>query len=174
VRSDRDEELRRVYRIHVRRVYAFFAYSVGSSQAEDLTSQTFERVVGSWERFDATKAGERTWILAIARNLLIDHYRREGARPTRSLDDEPALLERLVATADRMNSLIDAQSLAQWLNALNERDRTVLALRFAADLTTEEIATELELTTDNVHQIVSRSLRRLRELSTDRQPPRTS
>ena len=47
---------------------------------------------------------------------------------------------------------------------LSEREREVLALRYGADLTGPEIADLLSLTLANVQQIVSRSLRKLREL----------
>ena len=40
------------------------------------TSTTFERVIRSWRSYDPRKAGVRTWVLAIARNALTDHYRR--------------------------------------------------------------------------------------------------
>jgi RNA polymerase sigma factor (sigma-70 family) len=48
------------------------------------------------------------------------------------------------------------------LEALGERDREVLALRFGAELTGPEIADVMGLSLANVQQIVSRSLRRLR------------
>jgi RNA polymerase sigma factor (sigma-70 family) len=167
------DALRRVYRVHVRAVYAFFAYSVSESNAEDLTSQTFERVIANWGRFDASRASERTWILAIARNLLTDHYRRESLRHTVSTDEHPALVEALHESRHPLASRIELEGFAQWISVLGERDRVVLAMRYAGDASTEEIAQELDLTVSNVHQIISRSLRRLRDLSADRVPPRT-
>ncbi|HWH19531.1 MAG TPA: response regulator transcription factor, partial [Solirubrobacterales bacterium] len=49
------------------------------------------------------------------------------------------------------------------LDALSERDREVLALRFGGDMTGPEIAKLLNLSLANVQQILSRSLRRLRK-----------
>jgi RNA polymerase sigma-70 factor, ECF subfamily len=171
---DPGDELRRVYRAHVRHVYAFFSYSVGSSAAEDLTSQTFERVIGGWGRFDPSRASERTWILSIARNLLIDHYRRESLRQTASIDAHPALVDSLAARQDPQSERVSIAGFAQWLAQLGPREREVLALRYAGDLSPAQIAASLGLTVGNVHQIISRSLRRLRESSSsDRQAPRT-
>jgi RNA polymerase sigma factor (sigma-70 family) len=53
--------------------------------------------------------------------------------------------------------------LATALSTLAQRDREILALRYGADLTGPEIAEATGLTLANVQQILSRSLRRLRE-----------
>jgi RNA polymerase sigma-70 factor (ECF subfamily) len=158
------EALQRAYRDNVEAVYAFFAYAVDPTTAEDLTAAAFERVVRSWRRFDPARASERTWILAIARNLLTDHFRRAGRARTVSLDEHPALLERLVEE-DRSAEILAADELKRLLAPLAPRDRQVVALRYAADLEGAEIAALLGLTTGNVHQILSRSLRRLRAVA---------
>src|SRR6188472_3375107 len=88
-----DPELHRVYREHVSAVYAFFGYSVSKETAEDLTASTFERVVRAWSDYDSQRGPERAWVLAIARNLLTDHYRRQRLRDTVSTDEHPILLD---------------------------------------------------------------------------------
>jgi RNA polymerase sigma-70 factor (ECF subfamily) len=157
----RDDTLRRVYREHVQAVYAFFAYAVDQATAEDLTSATFEKVIRAWDRYDAAKAGERTWILAIARNTLNDHYRRRRFRDAVSTDEHPALLDSL-AGEDEYERVLDRADVAGWLDDLAPRERELLALRYGADLTAADIAALTGLTAANVHQILSRSLRRLR------------
>lgn len=161
--ADRDQELRRVYRVHVTAVYAFFAYSVSREVAEDLTADTFERVIKAWERFDPARAGERTWLLAIARNVLTDHYRRQRHRTTVSTDEYPALLDALAGHADPLSELLSHAGLTGWLSELGTDAREVLALRFGADLATAEICALTGHSEANVHQLVSRGLRRLRE-----------
>ncbi len=165
MRHDSDE-LRRVYREHLSSVYAFFAYSVGDSVAEDLTSATFERVIKAWDRYDPAKAGERTWILAIAGNQLRDHFRRQKHRQAPSLDEHPEIADALAANKAGFERVLDGEQLRIWLACLSERDQQVLALRYGADLAVDAIAGLLELSEANVHQIISRSLRRLREAAT--------
>jgi RNA polymerase sigma-70 factor (ECF subfamily) len=160
-REDSDE-LRRVYRDHFDAAYAFLAYHVEAAVAEDLTAATFERVVRSWARYDPVKGTERTWVLAIARNLLTDHFRAQRHREAVSTDEHPPLLDRLVEDEDPLAGRLSAQELARLLSPLSAREREVLALRYAADLTTAEIAGLLGLTAANVQQINSRALRRLR------------
>lgn len=158
----RDDALRRVYREHVAAVFAFFGYSVSRETAEDLTASTFERVIRAWDGYDAELGTERAWLLAIARNLLTDHYRRQNHRDTVSTDEHPLLLDTLMAD-DWIESRLTGAELHGWLEQLGKREREVLALRYGADLTAKEIAELTGLTDANVHQIISRSLRRLRE-----------
>lgn len=166
---ERSDELRQVYRDHVDAVYAFFAYSVPRSAAEDLTQATFERVVRSWGSYKPSLAGVRTWILAIARNLLTDHYRRASHRKARSLEEEPALLEELSGDDPELGDVSERDAFRALLESAQPREREVLALRYGADLSANEIAELLDLSPANVHQIASRALRRLRaELSGER------
>jgi RNA polymerase sigma factor (sigma-70 family) len=158
------DELHRVYRDHVSAVYAFFAYSVSHHVAEELTSATFERVVRSWGRFDPGRSSQRTWILAIARNLLTDHYRQQRHRVGPSIDEHPELAhDRTAAGEDLTDRQIAFETLKDWLGRLGEREREVLALRYGADMTTADIARTLDMSEANVLQISSRALRRLRK-----------
>jgi len=164
-RRDDSDELRRVYREHVGAVYAFFAYSVTHAVAEDLTSSTFERVIKAWRRYDPEKASERTWILTIARNQLTDHYRRDKLRRGPSIDAHPELAEVFTGGEDAYERILSDDAVRSWLAPLSEREREVVALRYAADLQATEIAEITGLSSANVHQIASRSLRRLRALA---------
>lgn len=170
-RAHDQETLRRVYREHVEAVYGFLAYSVGRDTAEDLTATTFERVIKHWRKYDASKASERTWILSIARNALIDHYRRGASRPTSSLDEHPAIAATLADATDPIADALSADAFASWLAALSGRERDVVALRYGADLSAAEIAAQLNLSEANVHQIASRGIRKLRQLAGDEPPP---
>jgi RNA polymerase sigma-70 factor (ECF subfamily) len=143
---------------HMSDVYAFFVYRLSSrTDAEDLTQTTFERAYRAWGRYDARRASVRTWLLAIARNLLIDHYRRGSGRREQPLDDELG-----VPAPDQGFDLGVAPALVAALGMLGEREREIIALRFGADMSGPEIAALTGLTLANVQQIMSRSLRRLR------------
>jgi RNA polymerase sigma factor (sigma-70 family) len=150
----------RVYDEHVWRVYGFFAYRLGQRDvAEDLTQATFERALRAWSRFDPRRASESTWLLTIARNLLIDHYRRDRSSLIEPIDEELAPL--VPGPADPLEA---SPELLAALASLSERDREVIALRFGGDMTGPEIARLLDLSLANVQQILSRSLRKLRVL----------
>jgi RNA polymerase sigma-70 factor (ECF subfamily) len=156
-------DLQDIYDEHVWRVYAFFAYRLGDRQdAEDLTQATFERALKARSRYDARRGSPLTWLLAIAQNLLVDHYRRRHTSATVPLDTEQ--LEHSgsgVAPADELSLGLEPD-LAAALALLGDREREIVALRYGADLTGPEIAELKGLTLANVQQILSRSLRRLR------------
>jgi RNA polymerase sigma-70 factor (ECF subfamily) len=152
-----------VYDDHSDAVYAFFAASVSSATAEDLASGAWERIVKGWGSYDERKGSERTWILTIARNLLTDYFRRQQHRETVSTDEHPGLVDSLVEESDLSERTLTNDELRSWLDLLKPRDREVLVLRYIADLSAPEVGELLDLSVANVHQIISRSLRRLRE-----------
>ncbi|MBA2441326.1 MAG: sigma-70 family RNA polymerase sigma factor, partial [Rubrobacter sp.] len=57
--------------------------------AEEVVQETFVRAWQSRERFDAGRGSRRTWLFAIARNLMIDAVRKRNARPSGPLADDP-------------------------------------------------------------------------------------
>jgi RNA polymerase sigma factor (sigma-70 family) len=151
-------DIAKVYDDHVWQVYAYFAYRVGvRSEAEDLTQTTFERAVRSAQRYDPERAAPLTWLLAIAHNLLVDHYRRARGTPV-DLDDDDPSWGSVPFDAD----LGLSPELTDALAHLTPRDREIVGLRFGADLSGPEIAELTGLSLANVQQVLSRSLRRLR------------
>lgn len=148
------------YDQQVRRVYGYLAYRVESKEAaEDLTQQTFESALAAWDRFDPARAPLGVWLLTIARNLLVDHYRSRDAGRRLPLD---AVAEDRLGSGQEQPRLGLEPRLAAALEELSDREREIIALRFGADMSGAEIAAATELSLANVHQILSRSLRRLR------------
>lgn len=99
------------------------------------------------------------WIFAIARNALIDHVRRNLVyRKNLIFDDK--LLVTAVAVETPDTSVGD--TIAE-VSTLSPRQREVLELRFDQDFSFDDIAVRLETSSSNVRQIVSRTIRQLRE-----------
>ncbi len=157
-------DLSRVYEDNVWHVYGFLAYRLRDREAaEDLTQVTFERALRAYSRFDPRRASERTWLMAIARNALVDHQRRGRRLSSEPLDEDS--LSSLPGPEDAIASVDLRAALMQ----LPDREREVLALRYGAEMTGPEIAGLLGLGAANVHQIISRTLRKLRaELDPER------
>jgi RNA polymerase sigma factor (sigma-70 family) len=154
----------RVYDDEVWHVYGFFGYRVASrEQAEDLTQLTFERALAAWDRFDERRAGVRTWLMAIAHNLLVDHYRSDPTARQEPLPEGEAGDAVLGTDPPTEGDLGLSPEIETALAGLGARERELIALRFGADLTGPEIAELTGLSLSNVHQILSRSMRRLRE-----------
>ena len=160
-----------VYDEHVWQVYGFLAYRLHSrGEAEDLTQLTFERALKAWGRYDASQASVGTWLLAIARNLLIDHFRSDRSARNEPLDDVDAEHRALEADAPLPDLGLEPD-LERALATLSDRERELIALRFGGDLSGPEIAALTDLSLANVQQILSRALRRMRaELETTDRP----
>jgi RNA polymerase sigma-70 factor (ECF subfamily) len=127
-----------VYSEHAWSVYGFLAYRLGDRQTtEDLTQATFERALRASSRFDPRRGSERTWLLAIARNLLIDHHRRDRSWLCDQIDERPTAAydgpEEQFLGSPELSEALGAE-LSEALGRLNDREREVLALRFGGDL----------------------------------------
>jgi RNA polymerase sigma factor (sigma-70 family) len=153
------EEIAELYEEHVWGVYGFFGYRVDSrADAEDLTQLTFERAFRAWGRFDSDRASARTWLISIANNLLIDHYRRDRGIGQEPIEDHLSRRELISEDPD----LGLAPDLAYAIEQLGQREQELIAFRFGGELTGPEIAELTGLSLANVQQILSRSLRKVR------------
>lgn len=151
------------YEEELPRVYGYVAYQVmDPDDAEDLTQQTFERALAHWGEFDDRRATITTWLLAIARNLIVDHYRARSRRPVTTAIEEVPEAQLQASTAGHPRLGIGPE-LETALAGLSERERELIALRYGADLSGPQIASLTGLSVPNVQQILSRSLRRLRD-----------
>jgi RNA polymerase sigma factor (sigma-70 family) len=157
----RDDEFERLYAAEAQSLFGFLAYRTGDrALAEDLLADTFERALRSRQRFDRRRGSEKTWLYAIALNLLRDHARRAAAE-TRALGraaepDEGSADERLEGLERR-------DALSRALASLSAEEREAVALRFGADLTVPEMAKVLREPLTTVEGRVYRALRKLRE-----------
>jgi len=159
-----------VYDEHVWQIYGCFAYRLSArADAEDLTQQTFERALKAWERYDASRASVSTWLLVIARNLLVDHRRADRASRQRPLDELDGDHAALAGALDRPDMGLEP-ALERALAALGDGQRELIALRFGGELNGPEIAELTGLSLANVQQILSRSLRRMRAILEEAEP----
>jgi RNA polymerase sigma-70 factor (ECF subfamily) len=162
--ADSAEELcRQWYQAHGDAVYGYFRFHVPEIEAaEDLTAETFLKLVRSAHRFDPAQASPRTWILVIARNVLRDWGRRQRLRqyvPLGNLhdlvSDAPSPEERLLRE-EEIGRLLDAVA------TLPEADRELIGLRYGSGLDTAEVAGLLGTSEGSVRTRLWRALGRLR------------
>jgi len=149
-----------VYAEQLPRVYNFFRYRLrDSTLAEDLTSQTFEKAWRARHRYRRDVAGFATWLLAIARNVAIDHgrARREHA-PLEAAVDVAATGTPEEAQAHAS----DRERLAALIERLPDRERELLALKYGAGATNRAIAVVTGLSESNVGTIIHRAVQALR------------
>jgi RNA polymerase sigma factor (sigma-70 family) len=138
----------------IRRVYAYVAYRIGAGpDAEDLTSETFERALRYQNSYDPRKGEPLPWLIGIARRLI------EGRPPSLELASE---LPDRADTGDLEEAAVRRLALSSAVSQLDARDRELIALRYGADLTARQIAETLDLRTNAVEVALHRALARLR------------
>ncbi|TJZ42216.1 sigma-70 family RNA polymerase sigma factor [Streptomyces piniterrae] len=77
-----------------RDVWRFVAHLTDPQSADDLAQETFLRALGSLPRF-AGRSSARTWLLSIARRVVVDRYRSASARPKKAdVEDWQTIVER--------------------------------------------------------------------------------
>ncbi len=139
----------------IRRVYAYVAYRIGDGpDAEDVTSEAFERALRYRGSFDAARGEPTAWLIGIARRCVEDS-RKVPPVPIADPPDRAAAGELAEDTIRRLD-------LAAAIAGLGERDRELIALRYGADLTARQIAELLGLETNAVEVALHRAVGRLR------------
>ena len=142
-------------------VYRYLVYLTGDrTQAEDLAAETFEKALRSWRRFDPRRAGPRTWLCSIARNVALDWLRAEERRRRREeiyARRDPSAAETALDEAGLSGPLERA------LRELSRAEREVLALRVLLELDGPSAARVLGISTTACSTRLSRALKRLEE-----------
>ena len=138
----------------IRRVYAYVAYRIGDGpDADDVTSETFERALRYRSSFDPRRGDPAAWLIGIARRCIADAA-LHGDTPTDELPER--------AGEGHEEDALLRLDLRGAVSRLDERDRELLALRYGADLTARQIAELLDLKTNAVEVALHRALDRLR------------
>jgi RNA polymerase sigma factor (sigma-70 family) len=138
----------------IRRVYSYVAYRIGDGpDAEDVTSETFERAVRYRKSYDPRKGEPLAWLIGIARRCI------EGRPPTLEL---AADLPEQADARELEDEALRRLALSGAVGRLEARDRELIALRYGADLTARQIAALLDLKTNAVEVALHRALGRLR------------
>jgi RNA polymerase sigma-70 factor (ECF subfamily) len=88
-----------------RRVYNLaYRFTNRHEAAEDLAQEVFVRVYRSLDQYDPEAGDLANWLMRLARNLVIDDYRKRGRTPTETSDDltdHEYHLESHIAAPDR-------------------------------------------------------------------------
>jgi RNA polymerase sigma-70 factor (ECF subfamily) len=152
-----------LYTSHAAGVHRFCLSQVGDAgAAEDITHDTFIRAHAAYPRVQPAAGGERTWLISIARNLCTDHHRRRGrwrrlVEKQRRDTVEQRDVESLAEERSRLREVAVA------LAGMGRRDRELIGLRVAADLSYREVGELLGMSEPAAKVATHRALGHLRE-----------
>ncbi|WP_174734051.1 RNA polymerase sigma factor SigX [Mesobacillus harenae] len=153
-------------------VYQFLFYMVKNKElAEDLVQEVYIRVLKSYGRFEG-KSSEKTWLFSIARNVAIDHFRKQKGWKQRILEkfdfttqdikDDELMPEELALRNE------NTQFMYKCLDQCTIDQRMVIILRYIQELTITETAESLGWTESKVKTTQHRALKALKKLMEDR------
>jgi RNA polymerase sigma-70 factor (ECF subfamily) len=156
-RGDR-EALEELYLIHFDRIYSYLHVTVGNRHdAEDLTTQTFLRMLESLGRFRWQSAPFSAWLFRIAHNLAMDHFRAARRWEPEAEVPEPEPDEATSAEAAALES-IGRRSMLELIEDLSPEQQQVLTLKFVFNFSNGETATILGKTEGAVKSLQHRAL----------------
>lgn len=158
--TDARDEFTAIYESHAPLIYRFMFWRTKDDMlAQDLTSNVFEKAWRSRTSF--TGGSSRAWLYRIARNTLIDYWRKKRDVPL----DETAVAQ-LGSEAPAVEEVLDRQFAAEALyialDKLPPDMRAVIDRRFVEGLSAAETARQLGISEGNVRIIQYRALRKLR------------
>jgi RNA polymerase sigma-70 factor, ECF subfamily len=169
--QDKDKEaFIKAYDLYLDSIYRFIFFKVGSKEeAEDLTSSVFLK---TWDYIQTNKIKEfktlKALLYKVARNVVIDHYRKQSQRQEISLDqgDEPIDIADAKIDLDREMEIADGfSSLEQKLFELKDEYREVLVLKYVDELSISEIAKILNKNQGNVRVLIYRAIKALKKIA---------
>jgi RNA polymerase sigma-70 factor, ECF subfamily len=163
--SGEAEAFGELYERYAQSLFRFF-YSHMSDRldAEDLTEEVFLKVWRSMSSYRDRGVPFLAFLFKIARNTLIDHYRRMGNKEESVSVEETVIKDDSTDPGEEAIANLEHAEIRQVLNQLRDDYRTVLVLRFLGDLSPEETAHAMDRSAGAVRVLQHRALAAVREL----------
>jgi RNA polymerase sigma-70 factor (ECF subfamily) len=149
-------------RVYTRKIYNLcYRFTGRTEEAEDLTQEVFIKIFQTLQTFDARQGAFSTWLHRVARNHLVDHYRRtKKDRLTSSIEDDLGTLQEKPGAEAGPAGHVEARErrelLQRALDKLSPDMREAVILRDLHDLDYEEIAQVLEVPAGTVKSRINR------------------
>lgn len=151
-----------LYQQYYRRVFKYLCYRCDSAAtAEDLTALVFEKILQSLPRYQAREAPVEAWIFTITANCFRDWYRRQKYVSWLSWDQFLRQPAPQPGPEESLQIREEVLALQRALKTLSERERSLIAWRFGAQLSNRQIAALSHLSEQNIAVILFRALRKL-------------
>ncbi len=172
-RGSNPEAIGWLYERYFDRLYRYVYIKVGDiTETEDLTEQVFLKMIESIGGYEPQGYTFAAWLYRIAHNLIIDAHRRRNRRPQVPLEpagdslpsehDDP---HHLAERSDLRNHILESMDL------LTDLQAQVIALKFVAGLSNQEVAVILDRTEGAVKALQHSALDNLRKLLSKRGYP---
>ena len=154
-----------VYEKYFSNIYNYiYGQILHRERAEDLVSDIFIKAMTHYDSFDPSRASVKTWLTNIARNALIDEYRKSGIRMHQSLDDEESnFVEPSYEDEYQVFKEADQQAVYQLLSMLTPAERELAGMIYFQNMKNPEIGEVLGINAKAVSERHRRLLVKMRQ-----------
>jgi RNA polymerase sigma factor (sigma-70 family) len=149
-------------------VHKYSLYRVGDPMtADDIAAEVFERMFIALPRYNPVKAPFSAWLFGIARHVVNDYHRKQKRNKNVSTEETDQLIADDLQPEEANLLKETDHHLLTSLNRLSIREKDIIGLKFAAELTNRQIAKLTGLGESHVGVILYRSMQHLRLMLTD-------
>ena len=156
---------------HLKTVYSFAFHFVGnSSDAEDISQESFLKVWKNLKRYSSEHARFKTWLMRIVRNTAIDYLRKRKDIPLSSFEDDDGknvladIPDETPLPEELLIKKYEANEIELAARELPPLYREVLLLYYGDDRTLQETADILNISANTVKSRHRRALAALRKI----------
>ncbi len=150
-----------IYELFLDRIFRFVRFRVSSSEdAEDIAQEVFMKMWRGLGNYRADGAPFEAWLYKIARNSVIDHYRRQ--KRAISLDEAPQIADGKKSPEEAALAAIGKQEALWALRKLKHSYQEIIILKFIEDRDNREISAIIDKPAEHVRVLQSRALKALR------------
>lgn len=158
-------EIAALFDEHAMTLYRYVYLRVGHQEdAEDIISAVFEKVVKHHAGYRPQQGATiRSWLFAITRTTIVDHYRKNGrgALPIDTAGEVPATTP---LQSEVLNTQLDWERVCDAIALLPERQQEIILLRYESGLQNTEIADALQINQRTVASALSKATATLRTI----------
>ena len=149
-----------LYECHFERVYVYVARRLSDrAAAEDVTSEVFHQALANLGRFEWRGTPFVAWLLRIAANAIVDHWRRASREQQLAEEDGP---ESFPVNASNIDEVERRALLFRLVPKLPPDQRRVIEMRFAEERPIREIAQAMGRSEGAIKQLQFRAIQALR------------
>lgn len=158
-KADREREFERLYLESYGLVYGYVRARMSDDMtAEDVVAEAYLKAAAAFDRFDPARSKFSTWVVTIARNCMISHFRK--TRPSAALEDVP---DTLVAVDGGQDSVDDRDLALKLLGVLDDAECQIVLMKYQDGMKNVEIASELGMNASTVATKLANALAKMRK-----------
>ncbi|TQR19086.1 RNA polymerase sigma factor [Psychrobacillus vulpis] len=156
------DRIEKWFDLYERDITSFLIYYTGTMDVEDLVQETFLRALNKITKFNEN-SHPKTWLISIARNMVIDHYRKNKVwNKVKDL----FLQERSFSIDTEQTVIMNQESINLYkaINKLPKQYKEVIILRGIMDISSKEVSKVMKSKENYVNVMYYRSLKKLKIL----------